>query len=115
MAMQDYLVTLPDGSEGTLELFYQGILSNAITITDGGYILEDGSLLETNGEPAMGMVEEELLVILAPYISEISYDDDGEEDLYDDEEDEVLVEPAKSNKVLLLLVVGLVGYILIKK
>jgi len=113
MAMQDYLVTLPDGSEGTLELFYQSILDNSITITDGGYVLEDGTLLETNGEPAMGMTEEELLVILAPYISEISYDE--EEDLKDAPEEEVLVEPVKDNKVLLYLVLGLIAYMVIKK
>jgi hypothetical protein len=114
MAMQDYLVTLPDGSEGTLELFYQSILDNSITITDEGYVLEDGTLLETNGEPAMGMTEEELLVILAPYISEISYDEAGDGLDYVPEE-EVLVEPVKDNKVFLYLVLGLIAYMVIKK
>jgi hypothetical protein len=114
MAMQDYLVTLPNGLEGTLELFYEGILSNNIGITDEGYILEDGSLLETNGEPAMGMTEEELLIVLAPYISEISYD---EEEDYDDspEEEEDIVETAKDNKVILYLALGLIAYMVIKK
>jgi hypothetical protein len=45
VSLSNYIVTLPDGSEGGLDDFYYAIQASEIEITDDGYVLSDGTLL----------------------------------------------------------------------
>tara|TARA_R110000824_G_scaffold400215_2_gene607264 strand:- start:855 stop:1187 length:333 start_codon:yes stop_codon:yes gene_type:complete len=110
MALQNYLVTLPNGLEGGLDVFYDSIVTGLITPSDAGYVLEDGSILPTNGEPYMGVTEEDLLILLGDYITPM-----GTTVVVDDSDVVIKDEPESNNKMLMLLVAGLIGYILIKK
>ena len=71
MALANYIVTLPDGSEGSLDVFYDSILSGDIEVTDAGYVLSDGTTVPTNGEPYWGVTEDDLIGLMSPYLTEV--------------------------------------------
>jgi len=66
--MLDTIVILPDGSQGTLSDFYDGIMDESIKTTDAGYVLSDGTVLSTNGEPMWNPSAEYLYQLMSPYI-----------------------------------------------
>ncbi len=66
--LDSYIVTLPDGSEGALSDFYAGIMDESITATDAGYILSDGTLVQTNGEAMWNPDADVLISLMSPYL-----------------------------------------------
>ncbi len=66
--MLDTIITLPDGSQGTLNDFYDGIMDESVKTTDAGYVLSDGTVLSTNGEPMWNPSAEYLYQLMSPYI-----------------------------------------------
>jgi hypothetical protein len=82
--LQNYVVSLPNGSEGTLYDFYLAVMDNSIEVNDKGYILSDGTLVPTSQEPLFGANEEEMLALMSQYI----IDENGmaQEEEYRDEE-----------------------------
>ena len=66
--LQNYVVSLPNGSQGTLYDFYLAVMDNSIEVSDNGYILEDGTLVPTSQEPLFGANEDEMLALMGQYI-----------------------------------------------
>lgn len=87
--LQNYLISLPNGSEGTLYDFYLGVMDNSIEVTDAGYVLSDGTLVPTNQEPLFGASEEEMVALMSPYIID---EDENIEEIEDDEEVKEMIE-----------------------
>jgi hypothetical protein len=81
--LEGYIVTLPDGSVGSLADFYSGIMDESIQATDAGYVLSDGTLLPTQGEAMWNPDADVLVALMSPYLSgadeQTSGVDDGEE------------------------------------
>mgnify|MGYP003137749451 CR=1 FL=1 len=123
MALANYIVTLPDGSQGTLDVFYDSILSGDIDITDAGYVLSDGTTIATNGEPYWGVTEDDLISLMSPYLSDVgggtgvaASRSSRTQGGITDEGGTVLVSDKNSNSHLYkILVIGLLAYIIIKK
>lgn len=87
--LDGYIVTLPDGSQGSLMTFYEGIMDESITADDAGYILSDGTLLPTNGEAMWNPDADTLVALMMPYLGK----EDGSvsamsEDRHDDGDDD---------------------------
>lgn len=68
--MLDTIITLPDGSQGTLNDFYNGIMDESIQVTDSGFVLSDGSLIKTNGQPMWNPSAEYLTQLMSAYIGD---------------------------------------------
>lgn len=68
--MLDVTITLPDGSQGTLNDFYNGIMDESIQVTDSGFVLSDGSLIKTNGQPMWNPSAEYLTQLMSAYIGD---------------------------------------------
>lgn len=66
--MLDTIIILPDGSSGTLSDFYDGIMDESIKTTDAGYVLSDGTVLSTVGEPMWNPSADYLYQLMSPYI-----------------------------------------------
>ena len=66
--IQNIIIELPDGSQGDLMTFYEATMSGEIGISDDGFILPDGSVLPTNGEPLWDASEEEMMILMEDYI-----------------------------------------------
>lgn len=125
MALSNYIVTLPDGSEGGLDDFYYAIQASEIEITDNGYVLSDGTLLPTDGEPYWGVTEEDLIILMGPYLSdagsnvqEVSTGGESrsQSGITDDGDDSTTTSSDSGNANLYkVVVVGLLLYIIIKK
>ena len=125
MSLSNYIVTLPDGSEGGLDDFYYAIQASEIEITDDGYVLSDGTLLPTNGEPYWGVTEEDLITLMRDYltkvdssVSEVSSGGGSRSQVVntDDGDDPTTSSSDSGNANLYkILVVGLLLYIIIKK
>ena len=121
MALANYIVTLPDGSTGGLDVFYDSILSGDIEVTDAGYVLSDGTTLPTQGEPYLGVTEEDLISLMSPYLSDAgggvsSARSEVVNDTVEQESDSGLLSSDSSNGHLYkLVVIGLLAYIIVKK
>ena len=125
MSLSNYIVTLPDGSEGGLDDFYNAIQASEIDITDDGYILSDGTLLATDGEPYWGVTEDDLIILMGPYltkvdssVSEISTGGGSrsQSGRTDDGNDSTTTSSDSGNASLYkVVVVGLLLYIIIKR
>ncbi len=83
---EDIIIYLPNGEEISLQDFDTAVVNGEIDFNDGGFIWYDGSLIETNGEPYMGMTMDDVYSLLSPYI-------EGEEE--DVSDGEPLVEPVE--------------------
>lgn len=106
--IQDIYIELPDGSQGDLLTFYDAINSGEVGVSDDGFVLSDGSILETNGEPLYGVSEDELVILMEDYIVSDSNEPISEYSNF-------VVEPPKNNGSLLkLAAVGLLIYYLVK-
>lgn len=118
--MLDTIVTLPDGSQGTLNDFYDGIMDESIKTTDAGYVLSDGTVLSTNGEPMWNPSAEYLYQLMSPYIEgatpkEISAEevlnaDDGEVQTYSS-----VTKTPFYKKPIGLISIGFLAYMIYKK
>jgi hypothetical protein len=125
VSLSNYIVTLPDGSEGGLDDFYYAIQASEIEITDDGYVLSDGTLLPTNGEPYWGVTEEDLITLMRDYltkvdssVSEVSSGGGSRSQVVDtgDGDDPTTSSSDSGNANLYkIVVVGLLLYIIIKK
>ena len=123
MALANYLVTLPDGSEGTLDVFYDSILSGEIDITDAGYVLPDGTTIPTNGEPYWGVTEDDLVSLMSPYLSKggdsapvsASRSSVNQVDTTDEGGAVFVAEKNSNSHLYKIVVIGLLAYIIIKK
>ena len=122
--MLDTIITLPDGSQGTLNDFYDGIMDESIKTTDAGYVLSDGTVLSTNGEPMWNPSAEYLYQLMSPYIEgatprEISAEEvlnNEDVDLYRQDGGEDF-EPKKPfyKKPIGVVAIGFLAYMIYKK
>jgi len=122
--MLDTIVILPDGSQGTLNDFYDGIMDESIKTTDAGYVLSDGTVLSTNGEPMWNPSAEYLYQLMSPYIEgatprEISAEEvlnNEDVDLYRQDGGEDF-EPKKPfyKKPIGVVAIGFLAYMIYKK
>jgi hypothetical protein len=114
--LESYIVTLPDGSQGTLGAFYEGIMDESIQATDAGYVLSDGTLLPTNGEAMWNPDADVLITLMSPYLSNDggSVRDSATDDVITEDDSEIvsLEQPTNLWKVV---GVALIGYILVEK
>ena len=86
--LDSYIVTLPDGSQGNLLDFYNGIMDESIQATDAGYVLSDGSLVPTNGEAMWNPDADVLVALMSPYLSDGGQSRSGDDDdSYEDSAD----------------------------
>ena len=117
--LEGYIVTLADGSEGTLMDFYNGIVDNSIDVTDSGFVLSDGSLVQTNGVPYYPPSAEDLIVLMSPYLStdgevsdsQVSESAINQDELEDGAGEEVTSTNGSNKTMKTLLTIG-VGYLL---
>lgn len=125
MALSNYIVTLPDGSEGGLDDFYNAIQASEVDITDDGYVLSDGTLLPTNGEPYWGVTEEDLIILMGPYLTDVGSivsevgtggESRSQGGITDDGNDSITTSSSGGNANLYkIVVIGLLVYIIVKK
>lgn len=122
MALANYIVTLPDGSTGSLDVFYDSILSGDIEVTDAGYVLSDGTTLPTQGEPYLGVTEEDLISLMSPYLSDTgggvsSARSEVVNDTVEQDSDSGLLssDSLSNGHLYKLVVIGLLAYIIVNK
>ena len=72
--LQNINVRLPNGSVGSLLSFYESTMSGDVEVSDEGFILSDGTVIPTNGEPLYGASEEEMEILMEDYIIRNSRD-----------------------------------------
>ena len=72
--LSSYMITLPDGSEGSLMDFYTAIMDGSIDATDEGYVLSSGEIIPTNGHSIYGPTEDELIALMSSYLIQSSSD-----------------------------------------
>lgn len=121
--MLDTIITLPDGSSGTLSDFYDGIMDESIKTTDAGYVLSDGTVLSTNGEPMWNPSAEYLYQLMSPYIEGATPRQISAEEVLNTNEGVDLViggedfQPKKPfyKKPIGMIAVGLLAYMIYKK
>ena len=109
MALDTYIVTLPDGSQGDLMSFYESIMDESIQPTDAGYVLSDGSLIPTNGEAIWNPDEETLIALMTQYLLISELIEEDVVDLGDDTPPTTDFTPRKFEPMTILLL-GAVGY-----
>ena len=66
--LEGIIIQLPDGTTMTLSEFNDNVNSGVIDVSDAGWILPDGSVLPTKGEPLFGAYPEEMIALMQPYI-----------------------------------------------
>tara|TARA_R110002020_G_scaffold25831_3_gene83585 strand:+ start:93 stop:452 length:360 start_codon:yes stop_codon:yes gene_type:complete len=115
--LESYIVQLPDGSEGNLLDFYNGIMDESITATDEGYILSDGSIVPTNGEAMWNPDADVLIALMSPYIVGDSGESDNDDIALDEDTDNDDSSDSEGNdKGMIKYVIMLgVGYLLYKE
>tara|TARA_R100001244_G_scaffold18708_1_gene19549 strand:- start:697 stop:1065 length:369 start_codon:yes stop_codon:yes gene_type:complete len=118
--LEGYIVTLPDGSQGSLMAFYEGIMDESITATDAGYVLSDGTLLPTNGEAMWNPDADVLITLMSPYLSdgtESSSGDDGALDEDADSDGSGGQDPYGMQQLgmIRIFAIGVVGYLIYKE
>jgi hypothetical protein len=97
--LDSYIVTLPDGSQGALSDFYAGIMDESITATDAGYILSDGTLVQTNGEAMWNPDADVLISLMSPYLEGVEIvEDSGASDSAESADDEDYENDVITNK-----------------
>jgi hypothetical protein len=120
--MLDTIVILPDGSQGTLNDFYDGIMDESIKTTDAGYVLSDGTILSTNGEPMWNPSAEYLYQLMSPYIEGATPREISAEEVLNNEDVDLVVggedfEPKKPfyKKPIGVVAIGFLAYMIYKK
>ena len=68
--LEGIVIQLPDGTTMTLADFNANVNSGMVDISDAGWILPDGSIIPTNGEPLFGAYPDEMIALMQPYIIE---------------------------------------------
>lgn len=122
---ENIIIYLPNGEEGTLSDFFNAVSNGEIDFNDAGFIWYDGTLIETNGEPYLGMTIDDVYVLLDEYLEDEEYieddiqnidspvmsdsDDDGDLDI------QINVSRDKVNFLWKLSAIGLLLYIAYKK
>lgn len=66
--LEGVIIQLPDGTTMTLADFNANVNSGIVDVSDSGFILPDGTILPTNGEPLFGAYPEEMIALMQPYI-----------------------------------------------
>ena len=118
--MLDTIIILPDGSQGTLNDFYDGIMDESIKTTDAGYVLSDGTVLSTNGEPMWNPSAEYLYQLMSPYIEGATPREISAEEVLNTDDVDVIggdFEPQKPfyKKPIGLISIGFLAYMIYKK
>ena len=65
---ENIIIYLPNGEEGTLADFFDAVANGDIDFNDAGFIWYDGTIIETNGEPYLGMTIDDLYSLLDEYL-----------------------------------------------
>jgi len=99
--IQNVIIELPDGTQGDLMTFYEATMSGEIGVSDDGFVLPDGSILPTNGEPLWDASEEEMMILMDDYIIQDNRSFDG----YNFDSDK------EDKSYLKLIAIGLLIYI----
>ena len=102
--IQNVIIELPDGTQGDLMTFYEATMSGEIGVSDDGFVLPDGSILPTNGEPLWDASEEEMMILMEDYIIQDKKSFDG----YNFDSDK------EDKSYLKLIAIGLLIYIVAK-
>jgi len=102
--IQNVIIELPDGTQGDLMTFYEATMSGEIGVSDDGFVLPDGSILPTNGEPLWDASEEEMMILMDDYIIQDNRSFDG----YNFDSDK------EDKSYLKLIAIGLLIYIVAK-
>ena len=102
--IQNVIIELPDGTQGDLMTFYEATMSGEIGVSDDGFVLPDGSILPTNGEPLWDASEEEMMILMEDYIIQDNRSFDG----YNFDSDK------EDKSYLKLIAIGLLIYIVAK-
>ena len=125
--LEGIIIQLPDGTTMTLAEFNANVNSGMVDVSDAGFILPDGSILPTNGEPLFGAYPDEMIALMQPYIVEAdarSARDGGTDDpvLGDPEEAELNQGEADSYseglskmRTISYAILGLIVYLVVVK
>ena len=118
------IIYLPNGEEGTLLDFFTAVNNGEIDFNDAGFIWYDGTIIETNGEPYLGMTIDDVYVLLDEYLEDEYIEDDvdnGETTIMNESDDdgdldiEINVSKDKVNFLWKLSAIGLLLYIAYKQ
>ena len=125
--LEGIIIQLPDGTTMTLAEFNANVNSGMIDVSDAGFVLPDGSILPTIGEPLFGAYPDEMIALMQPYIVEAgarSARDGGSDDpvLGDPEEAELNQGEADSYseglskmRTISYAILGLIVYLVVVK
>ena len=121
---ENIIIYLPNGEEGTLLDFFTAVNNGDIDFNDAGFIWYDGTIIETNGEPYLGMTIDDVYVLLDEYLEDEYIEDDvdnGETTIMNESDDdgdldiEINVSKDKVNFLWKLSAIGLLLYIAYKQ
>ena len=121
---ENIIIYLPNGEEGTLLDFFTAVNNGEIDFNDAGFIWYDGTIIETNGEPYLGMTIDDVYVLLDEYLEDEYIEDDvdnGETTIMNESDDdgdldiEINVSKDKVNFLWKLSAIGLLLYIAYKQ
>ena len=118
--LEGIVIQLPDGTTMTLADFNANVNSGMVDVSDAGFILPDGSILPTNGEPLFGAYPDEMIALMQPYIVEAGARSARDGDTPDPSaEEEVEIEgdayyPPRKIKWERIAIVGIVLYLIVK-
>ena len=115
--LEGIVIQLPDGTTMTLADFNANVNSGVVDVSDAGFILPDGSILPTNGEPLFGAYPDEMIALMQPYIVQDGVRDGDTPDPYAEEEVEIVggeipPQPRRINWVN-IAVLGIVIYLIV--
>lgn len=118
--LEGIVIQLPDGTTMTLADFNANVNSGMVDVSDAGFILPDGSILPTNGEPLFGAYPDEMIALMQPYIVQSgarSARDGDTPDPYAEEEVEIQgagAPPPRRIKWVNIAVLGIIIYLIVK-
>jgi len=115
--LEGIIIQLPDGTTMTLAEFNANVNSGVVDVSDAGFILPDGSILPTNGEPLFGAYPDEMIALMQPYIVQDGVRDGDTPDPYAEEEVEIealSAPPPRKIKWERIAIVGIIIYLIVK-
>tara|TARA_B100001093_G_C26609108_1_gene919356 strand:+ start:46 stop:429 length:384 start_codon:yes stop_codon:yes gene_type:complete len=125
--LEGIVIQLPDGTTMTLADFNANVNSGMVDVSDAGFILPDGSILPTNGEPLFGAYPDEMIALMQPYIVEagarssrdggtgdIALSDPEEAELYQGEAGSY-AEGLSKMRTISYAILGLIVYLVVVK
>lgn len=115
--LEGIIIQLPDGTTMTLADFNANVNSGVVDVSDAGFILPDGSILPTNGEPLFGAYPEEMIALMQPYIVQDGVRDGDTPDPYAEEEVEIEgagAPPPRKIEWVNIAVLGIIIYLIVK-